>query len=466
MLSPNTLLNKEKYRVDRMHLAGSLWNVYTAIEQTSGATVLIVQHGTFEQVDFPEHQGLVKIVDTFEMDGRRYEVTEPVDLGHAGTAVAKAWDEFSVVLMALNTISAVANKRCEICPQTLITTATGIHKLLPLVAVAGGAVEIEAWDVPIERIWKDLDQVSERAIYNAWGESSIADLERPLDETSDMYSVAALFYRVITGTVPPGAFERTVVSLDGSDPLVAPQALAPEIGDDAGAYLVKCLSLHRAERFTSFEEAIMSLPTLALPESAPPDEDDRDVLDLGISLPAQAVKVAETVAAKVEVMQTAEFEADEVEASPKLHIAQHTILEVPQEVEAPIFTLETTEKRGSGMKFAFAGVLMAVVGGIGWGAYQYSRSGIVAPSAVSAEITAPVIRNEPAAPTAMANDGSTVPPANVSSEVPADPAQADTSARPDATRQRQIAAKSAPKTASTTDKPKKKVTVDDLINDN
>jgi hypothetical protein len=452
-----------------MHLPGSLWNVYTAIDQTSAATVLVVQHGTFEQVDFPEHQGLIKIVDTFEMDGRRYDVTEPVDLGPASTEVTKAWDEFSIVLMALNTISAVANKRCEICPQTLIATATGIHKLLPLVAVAGGAVEIEAWDVPIERIWKDLDQVSERAIYNAWGEASIADLERPLDETSDMYSVAALFYRVITGTIPPSAFERTVVSLDGSDPLVAPQALAPEIGDEAGTYLMKCLKLHRAERFTSFEEAIMSLPTLTSPGSAAPDEDDHDVLDLGISLPAQAVTVGETVAAKVEVVQTAEFEAeaiDEVEASPTRHIPKDTILEIPQEIEAPIFTLETTEKRGSGMKFAIAGVLMAVVGGIGWGAYQYSRSDVVVqPSAVSAEITAPVIRNEPAAPSAVANDGSTVPPANVSSEVLADPAQADTSAKGDATRQRsQIAAKSTTKTASTT--PKKKVTVDDLINDN
>src|SRR4051794_32266174 len=202
MLSPNTLLNKGRYHVDRLHLAGSLWNVYAASDQTSGTKVLVVEHGTFEQVDFPEHQGLVKIADTFEMNGRRYDVTEPVELDPARTSVAKAWDEFSIVLMALNTISAVANRRCEICPQTMITTANGIHKLLPLMSAGGGAVEIEAWDLPIERIWSDLDQVSERAIYNAWGETSVADLERPLDDSSDMYSVAAIFYRVITGTTP------------------------------------------------------------------------------------------------------------------------------------------------------------------------------------------------------------------------------------------------------------------------
>src|SRR6478672_485948 len=124
MLSPNTLLNKARYRVDGLHLGGSLWNVYTATDQTSGAAVLVVEFSA-EPAQFPQHEGLLKISDTFLMNGRRYDVTEPVQLAPRIPSVTKAWDEFSITLMALNAISAVANTRCEICPRTLVATAAG-----------------------------------------------------------------------------------------------------------------------------------------------------------------------------------------------------------------------------------------------------------------------------------------------------------------------------------------------------
>lgn len=479
MLSPNTLLNKARYRVDGLHIGGSLWNVYTATDQTSGAPVLVVEFSA-EPVEFPQHEGLLKVAETFLMNGRRYDVTEPVHLDLSNTTVAKAWDEFSVTLMALNTISAVANKRCEICPKTLVATANGVHKLLPLGPAAGAPVEIEAWYVPLERIWRDLDHVSERAIYNAWGESSIAELERPLDGPSDIYSTAALFYKVITGMTPPSAFERTVVSLDGSDPLPAPQTFAPEIGNEADEYLVRCLELRRSERFRSFEEAIMNLPTLSLPEPAIVDE-EHDVLDLGVSAPVAAARGVETVVSSIDMPQA----VVESPAEPPITIDQQNeepiflsgaseiapetaTVDVIEDTDAPIFTAEAAGKGRSGMKFAIAGVAMAVVGGLGWGAYQYSQPNLIAtPAAVSAQVTSPVIRNEPlATPTPAQSDQQTFTPVNVSSDVPADPVQLDTSAKDAAHQRPQVAVKATPKPAPSPDKPKKKVTVDDLINDN
>ena len=48
MLSPNTLLNKARYRVERFTIGGPKWNVYAAVDQNSGATVLVVEHSGFE----------------------------------------------------------------------------------------------------------------------------------------------------------------------------------------------------------------------------------------------------------------------------------------------------------------------------------------------------------------------------------------------------------------------------------
>src|SRR3569623_914933 len=126
MLSPNTLLNKARYRVDRLHLGGTTWNVYAAFDQTTKSTVLVTEHQT-EPVVFPEHEGLLKTVESFLMNGRRYDVTEPVELGKTARAVHGVWDDFSIVLMALNAISAIANRRPQISPKKLAPNDEGAH---------------------------------------------------------------------------------------------------------------------------------------------------------------------------------------------------------------------------------------------------------------------------------------------------------------------------------------------------
>jgi hypothetical protein len=476
MLSPNTLLNKARYRVERLHFGGSKWNVYAAVDQATNATVFVVEHQA-QPAPVPTHQGLVCVQESFLMNGRRYDVTEAVNLTQLSASVAKTWDDFSIVLMALNTIASVSSRHYELVPQTVVATANAGYKLLPLES-ATGPVEFEAWHVPIERIWSDLDHISQKAIYNAWDESSLAGLERPLDESSDLYSIASVFYHIFTGITPPSAFERTVVGLEEADPLVAPQALAPELGEEAGAHLQRCLELRREMRFRSFEDAIMSLPTLALPTR--PGEEESEVLDL-VSPPRQSMSArSDSVVAQVEVLQPIKYEHDEIREPPAEETKSADAFEPmtvsrpsPEEISSdilPSFTLETGEKRGSGMKFAAAGVVLALVGGLGWGAYQFSQTKpVVTPASVSAEVAAPVGRSEPAAvPSPTPVDDATITATKASTDISADPAQPDSVAKSDGSHPRpQVAAKATPKPASATDpKPKKKVTVDDLINDN
>ena len=473
MLSPNTLLNKARYRVERFSFGSPKCNVYAAVDQNVGATVLVVEHANAEAAPMPTHEGSVIFQDSFVANGHRYDVTEPLASGQTNPSVAKTWDDLSVILMALNTISAVSGKRCEIGPQTIVATANAGYKILAIES-APAPVEIEAWHVPIERIWHDLDHISQNAIYNAWDESSLAGLERPLDESSDLYSVAATFYHIFAGITPPSAFERTVVGLDDADPLVAPQALEPELGEEAGAHLRRCLELRRERRFQSFEEAIMSLPTLSVP--TPNVEEDRDLLDLGAA-PQMPVPVrANAVVAKVEIAQTVKYEPTEIPENIKADVViermpvSHPSQQEVADTTLPTFALETDPRHRPGMKFAFAGVILAVIGGIGWGAYQLAGTGNLGTNPVTAaQIVAPVTRNEPAAiPSPTPADAGTITATKASTEVPVDTTQADASVKPDGSHPRpQVATKTAAKPATTTDpKAKKKVTVDDLINDN
>lgn len=473
MLSPNTLLNKARYRVERVHLSGPRSSVYIAVDQNASTKVLVVERATAEDIQVPTHEGLLRITDQFVMNGRRYDVTEPVEFDRPKKAIAKTWDDFSVVLMALNSLSAVSNKLNEICPQTVIATANYVYKLLPLES-AGALVEIESWHVPMELIWSDLDHISQNAIYNAWDESSIADLERPLDESSDLYSIAAIFYEIFAGITPPSAFERTVVGLDESEPLVAPQALAPELGDEAGAYLLRCLELRRAMRFQSFEEAIMSLPTLSLSAKIEePAKTEEDVVLLETDPLPQLSPVAETVVAKVDAMQTLAYAADEeieAEVAP-IPLEPRAAAAEMEDDELPTFTFEKAQGGRSRTKFVVAGVFVAVAGAVGFGAYQYSRNDIVpTPNAVSAQVTAPIVHTEPAAvPSPMPTEEVAITPATTTSENSTETAQPEPIAKADSQHPRPptAAAKPATKIASASEpKAKKKVTVDDLINDN
>ena len=478
MLSPNTLLNKARYRVERLNFGGPKWNVYAAVDQNSGAAVLVIEHASAEPTPVPTHEGLVAIRDSFVTNGRRYDVTEPLQATNPSASVAKTWDDYSVILMALNTISAASSNRCEIGPQTIFATANAGYKLLALESTTA-PVEIEAWHVPIERIWQDLDHISQTAIYNAWDTESLAGLERPLDESSDLYSVAATFYHIFAGMTPPSAFERTVVGLDDADPLVAPQALAPDLGEEAGAHIQRCLELRRASRFQSFEEAIMSLPTLSAPAPTPTPtiDEDRDLLDLGrapqISVPVRT----DTVVAKVEVVQTVKYEPQATAEKAPEDVKPEAVLEAmpvsqrPQQTVSddtlPAFAIEAEPTSRSGMKAVFAGVALAVVGGIGWGAYQFSQSGAIVPP--PSGISAQVVGSQPVAvPSPSPVTDGTITATKASTDIPADTTQPETAVKKDDSRSHpQVAAKTADKPAAKPDpKAKKKVTVDDLINDN
>ncbi len=80
---------------------------------------------------------------------------------------------------------------------------------------------------------------------------------------TDIYGLAATFYRAITGKVPPSALDRLA-----DDQLQAPSQLGIAISPSAEQALLKALSVRAADRFQSVEEfrkALTGPPTPAIP---------------------------------------------------------------------------------------------------------------------------------------------------------------------------------------------------------
>ena len=85
-------------------------------------------------------------------------------------------------------------------------------------------------DGALESVWENLDHITQKAIYNSYEDSSLALLESPADSRTDIYSLGAIFYRLLTGKDPAPAVERAIEMLDSNaDSLRSPKAFYPLI---------------------------------------------------------------------------------------------------------------------------------------------------------------------------------------------------------------------------------------------
>ncbi len=82
---------------------------------------------------------------------------------------------------------------------------------------------------------------------------------------SDIYSLGATMYHLLTGRVPASAIERA--ALDGQ--LVAPRKLNPQISPGVEAIILRSLAIRPGDRFGSMREMLMALTSVARPEPAP-----------------------------------------------------------------------------------------------------------------------------------------------------------------------------------------------------
>jgi serine/threonine-protein kinase len=103
---------------------------------------------------------------------------------------------------------------------------------------------------PLELIWDGLDAASQKVILAGYDDKSEKTLKSPPDPRSDIYSVSATLYHLITGKVPVDPLERSIEILDGkSDPLAPPSQINSTIPPEVSEVLMRGLSIKREDRY-------------------------------------------------------------------------------------------------------------------------------------------------------------------------------------------------------------------------
>ena len=281
MLSSNPLLKNGRYKLEHLISAGPTAHLYKAFDNLAKQPIVILK----SEIDVSSsvdpgivgrslvnlhHDGLVRIADHFQEGSSSYTATEPL-AGNASPnprSADKIFQRLGVILRAISTLRSEFPSigGMELSPQTFFATAENKLKLLSTypAKVVRLPDPLSSPYLPLEKIWNELDHINQKAIYRTYDESSLAVLESPADERSDLYSLGAVFYRLLTGVEPLSAFERSIDMLDTrADPLNSPQKLNPEISAENSAFIMRLLELRRERRFGSTKGAIASLPSAA-----------------------------------------------------------------------------------------------------------------------------------------------------------------------------------------------------------
>ncbi len=88
--------------------------------------------------------------------------------------------------------------------------------------------------------------------------------DRDLDERSDIYSLGAVAYHLLTGRPPfSGAGAMAVLVAHARDPVVPPSLIVPGIPDDLERVVLRCLAKDAADRFSNAESLERALGACA-----------------------------------------------------------------------------------------------------------------------------------------------------------------------------------------------------------
>lgn len=215
-----------------------------------------------------DHESLPHVHDFFSEIDRQYLVMEAVDGEDLASLLLRNKKPFAVSVVTgwadelLDALNYLHTHRPSIVhrnirPQNVNLDPSGKIKLLG-VGVESGAECNVADDSsnlrysPIEQIWPGLDAASQKAITNSYDDRSERILKEPLDARSDIYSLGATLYFLITGYEPVDPLERSIDILEGKlDPLREPSKVDAQIPSEISDVLMKALEIKRENRYDS-----------------------------------------------------------------------------------------------------------------------------------------------------------------------------------------------------------------------
>ena len=307
MLAPNTIL-RERYRIIHQLGHGGMGAVYQAMDENLSCVVAVKE--TFATTDEQRrafrreaellanlsHPTLPRVMDHFTHGEGQFlvmqfvpghDLAELLELREQPFAVAKVIEWADQLLDALEELHSsdppIVHR--DIKPANLKVTPKGKVLLLDFGLAKGVAGQMSTADVDSHG----------KSIYGYT--PNYAPLEqirgRGTDPRSDLYSLAATMWTLLTGQVPPDALSRVADKEDGSpDPLRAAHEINPQVPAHLSSLLERAMSLNRNQRpataaelrnalrdvrQTEFEHATLplqrpnALKSTSLPPSPPPE---------------------------------------------------------------------------------------------------------------------------------------------------------------------------------------------------
>jgi len=260
MIGTGTFL-QQRYRIDKQIGQGGMGAVYVATDERFGSTVAIKETLCMDDhyrkaierearlLNSLKHVALPRVTDHFEEDDGLFLVMEYIpgeDFGHVldekgapfPIEQVLTWaDQLLDALDFLHTQEIPVVHR-DIKPQNLKLTTRGQIILLDFGLAKGNPT----------------DASHKTAAKSIFGYSrNYASLEQiqgtGTDPRSDLYSLAATLYHLLTGVAPEDALTRAMAVLSQkADPLVPANSLRPEVPRGVAGVLQKALDLNASER--------------------------------------------------------------------------------------------------------------------------------------------------------------------------------------------------------------------------
>ena len=286
MLSPNTIL-RERYRIIQLLGHGGMGAVYQAIDENLNRLVAVKQaFGSSEELRRAfrreaellanlQHRALPKSIEHFSENKNDYFVMEYVpgnDLGELLKLRGNPFPESEVLRWADEVLAVLAYLHGkglvhrDIKPSNIKLTQEGELFLLDFGLAKGAAGQMET-------LYTSKSLPGFTVAY--------ASLEQFLgqgtDPRSDLYSLGATLYHLLTGKPPVFASERYQAIADGkSDPLPMIQQENSLVSPNAAGIIQSALAINRRQRPESAEQMRAALQAAAgqsgpkIPPSTPP----------------------------------------------------------------------------------------------------------------------------------------------------------------------------------------------------
>jgi serine/threonine protein kinase len=210
-------------------------------------------------VDFGDDRGSLFIVMSY-VDG--HTLKHAVLTGGPFSPV-RAIDVIQQSASAVATAAAQGIVHRDIKPQNLLLSAEGVVKLTDF----GLARSHESRDITVTGFFVGTPfYVAPEQVENS----------RQADVRADLYSLACVFFELLTGRVPyDGEHAWDVVMQHLNGPIPSARALRPELPADYDAFFTRALAKKPGERYqtpVAFTEAIDTLPRLDSGETHVPSE--------------------------------------------------------------------------------------------------------------------------------------------------------------------------------------------------